>query len=127
MKRDEISEEDRPLSEQFRLVALAWCDAKHEPYSDGHLGEVTNLMQWRQAILSSGAPTIRVVRFKGELYATEGSHRLAAAAYLGIIPKIWIDESEVDALPEGHWQKVSDTLPSYEFPHVMALEEKSFK
>lgn len=94
--------------------------AKHPPYEDGHLGEVTQDMR------AQGAPTIRVVRFNGELYATEGSHRLAAAAYLGVIPRVWIDEVTVDALPDSHWRKVADGLTSYEFDHVLALEPKDF-
>lgn len=95
--------------------------AKHPPYDDGHLGEVVNDMR------VAGPPTIRVVRFNGELYATEGSHRLAAASYLGVIPKVWIDETIVDALPDGHWEKVSEKLPAYKYDHVLALEAKAFK
>ena len=95
--------------------------AKHPPYEDGHLGKVVDEMR------QLAAPTIRVVRFRGELYATEGSHRLAAACYLGIIPKLWIDEEEVTTLPDEHWVKVADGLPAYEFDHVLALEPKDFK
>ena len=94
--------------------------AKHSPYEDGHLAKVTDEMRL------TGAPIIRVVRFKGELYATEGSHRLAAAAYLGVIPRVWIEETEVDALPDEHWQKVSERLPDYEFDHVLGLGEGDF-
>ena len=94
--------------------------AKHPPY-DGHLAQVVDDMR------VAGPPTIRVVRFQGELYATEGSHRLAAAAYLGVIPRVWIEEAEVDALPDEHWQKVAEGLPVHEFPHVLALSEKEFQ
>lgn len=61
--------------------------AKHEPYEDGHLGDVYNDM------LVHGEPTIRVVEFEGELFATEGSHRLAVANHLGLPVKVVIEET----------------------------------
>ena len=95
--------------------------AKHPPYNDGHLGQVVDEMRVQ------GPPTIRVVRFQGELYATEGSHRLAAASYLGVVPRIWIEETEVDALPDEHWRKISEGLPAHAFDHVLALGAEDFK
>jgi hypothetical protein len=47
--------------------------AKHEPYTDGHYDEVMREMEVQ------GQPTIRCVERNGQLYALEGSHRLAVA------------------------------------------------
>lgn len=95
--------------------------AKHEPYTNGHLGEVIEDMKLR------GAPTIRVMNFNGELYATEGSHRLAAASILGLIPKVVIEIPDSGAIPEEHWTKVSFTLPRHEYDHVLSLDLESFR
>lgn len=94
--------------------------AKHPPYEDGHLGEVIDDMKL------AGPPTIRVVKFQDEFYALEGSHRLAAAHYLGLNPKVVIEESAADALPDHHWKKVSKTLPEYDFDHVLKLDLQNF-
>jgi hypothetical protein len=83
--------------------------AKHLPYDDGHLGKVAADMDHH------GAPTIRVVEFDGELYAIEGSHRLAVAKERDIAPKLVVETTEDDALPSGHWKRVAATLPAYTF------------
>lgn len=90
--------------------------AKHEPYTNGHLGKVVEDMKL------AGPPTIRVMRFNGELYATEGSHRIASAHQLGLIPKVVIEMENSDTLPDEHWKKVSETLPTYDFDHVLKLD-----
>jgi hypothetical protein len=101
-------------------AAVTTVRAKHFPYEDGHLGQVVADMKLH------GAPTLRVVKFQGDLYALEGSHRLAAAAYLGVIPKVVIEQTEVNSLPDGHWEKVGGGLPEYEFGHVLALDLAEF-
>lgn len=95
--------------------------AKHLPYENGHLGEVTRDMALQ------GPPTITVVKFGEKLYALTGSHRLAAAEHLGLIPKIVIEPAEAAALPDEHWRKVAETLPEYEFDHVLALDLSEFE
>ena len=95
--------------------------AKHLPYDNGHLGKVVQDMQ------VAGAPTIRVMRMNGELYATEGSHRLASAHHLGEIPKLVVEIEETTHLPDEHWMRVSETLPVYDFEHILLLDLKSFQ
>ena len=94
--------------------------AKHLPYENGHLGEVVADMRLR------GAPTIRVVEFDGSLCATEGSHRIAAAHHLGLIPKVVIEPSDGDSVPVDYLARVRDGLPMYEFDHVLALDLSAF-
>jgi hypothetical protein len=82
--------------------------AKHEPYADGHLAEVTS------AMLKLGAPAIEVVEWRGDYFAIEGSHRLAAAHHLGLAPTLIVsvpDLVEPDA--EKFWEQVKETLPHY--------------
>ena len=55
---------------------------------------------------------VRVVRFRG----------LAAAAHLGVIPRVWIEECEAWGL-EGHWARIAGSLRVYEFDHVLGLGE----
>ena len=81
--------------------------AKHAPYEDGHLGEVVAQMR----VL--GPPTIKVVRYADELFALEGSHRLAAADYLGMTPIF--EELEPDLPDTGWWASIKASLPRYEF------------
>lgn len=95
--------------------------AKHLPYENGHLGEVTHDM------IEMGEPTIRVMKYQNEYYALEGSHRIAAAHHLGKIPKLVIEIEETNTLPDSHWDKVSNTLPEYEFSHFLVLDLNSFK
>jgi hypothetical protein len=94
--------------------------AKHLPYTDGHLDEVSLDME------HAGSPTIRVVKFENEFYALEGSHRLALAFRYGLIPKIIVLESEVEGCDE-FYRRIKGTLPVYDFEHVLVLEEKKFK
>jgi len=95
--------------------------AKHPPYEDGHLGEVALDMDHH------GAPTIRVMKFEGDYYALEGSHRLAVADHRGVTPKLVVEIEETDALPSEHWKRVADTLPLYEFEHALVLDLNEFK
>ena len=83
--------------------------AKHDPYFDtGHAGEVIDEMK----VL--GPPTINVVDWRGELYAVEGSHRLFAAHFLGLIPNLIISYPErYDSTDEEFWSRLSTRLPHY--------------
>jgi len=84
--------------------------AKHLPYYDsGHLGEVIEEMRLL------GRPEIRIVQYGGEFYALEGSHRLAAADYLGITPNFVIVGQGADSQTYRFWNKIRDRLPCYEF------------
>ena len=94
--------------------------AKHEPYETGHLGDVVSEME------QVGAPTLRVMEHDGELCATEGSHRLAAAHYLGVVPKLVVEVPDVDDTLLDHWGKVAEVLPAYDFDHVLVLDLKEF-
>ena len=82
--------------------------AKHPPYTDGHLGEVMNEMD----VL--GAPSIRVVDYRGEYFAIEGSHRLASAYIKGIAPNLIIeDQDRLTPEDEDHLERVKGGLPKY--------------
>src|ERR1035437_1859173 len=83
--------------------------AKHDPYySTGHLGEVVAEMK----VL--GPPTINVIDYRGDYYALEGSHRLAAAYFLGLVPNIKVLEPDrTDPVDEKFWDHMKDSLPSY--------------
>jgi len=83
--------------------------AKHDPYwNTGHLGEVTAEME------TFGPPSIRVVEWRGELFAVEGSHRLAAAHALGLVPNVIVEHPErYDSSDEGFWDSRRDKLPHY--------------
>lgn len=94
--------------------------AKHEPYPDGHLGEVVAEM------VQIGPPTVRVMEHGGELCATEGSHRLAAAYQLGLTPKLVVEVPDVDAAIEEHWEAVAAVLPAYDFDAVLVLDLRKF-
>ena len=94
--------------------------AKHEPYINGHLGEVASEMQ------QVGAPTLRVMSHNGKLCATEGSHRLAAAHALGLIPKLVIEVPDTDGLLNEHWDSISQVLPTYNFDSVLVLDLSIF-
>lgn len=98
--------------------------AKHPPYDNGHLGRVVEEMRVQ------GAPTIRVVEFCGNLYAMEGSHRLAAAHHLGLVPKFVAEVGQLAdeiAVSSEHWTKVAETLPEYRFEEALLLDLKDFK
>lgn len=94
--------------------------AKHEPYTNGHLGEVVIEME------QVGAPTLRVMDHAGRLCATEGSHRLAAAHQLGIIPKLVIEVPDADSALVLHWDSVAVVLPTYDFESVLVLDLREF-
>lgn len=89
--------------------------AKHEPYENGHLGDVVSEMKL------TGPPTIRVIEFDGGFYAVEGSHRLASAYHLGLEPKIVIMPQDSEGLDE-YWARVARTLPSYDYKFVYILD-----
>ena len=81
--------------------------AKHLPY-DGHLAEVVSDMK------RLGPPTISVVDYRGDFFAVEGSHRLAAAHYLGLIPKINVlDQDRLGPEGEEYLDKIKTWIPSY--------------
>lgn len=87
--------------------------AKHEPW-DHRIGKVVEDMR------RLGPPTLRAVHYH-HFFALEGSHRLAAAHYLGLSPRLLIEPFDVsdDAL-RGFWARVRLRLPSYEFPGLTA-------
>ena len=94
--------------------------AKHEPYWDtGHLADVISEMRL------AGPPTIRVLEYKGKLFAVEGSHRLAAAHYLELIPKLIVLTPDSVGYDE-FLERIIPTLPQYEFEYVLKLTEASF-
>lgn len=93
--------------------------AKHPPYRDGHLGRVAHDMDL------AGAPTIRAIRFGGELFALDGSHRLALAHERGVPPKVIILEPDAAGCEE-FFERVRGSLPAYDFDYVLALEEVAF-
>jgi hypothetical protein len=90
-------------------------------YTNGHLGKVVTEMQ------QVGPPTLRVMDHGGNLCATEGSHRLAAAHQLGIVPKLVIEVSDADGGLVSHWDAVVPTLPTYDFNSVLVLDLREFK
>ena len=94
--------------------------AKHPPYEDGHLGKVASDMD------CYGAPTIRVIEFEGELYAIEGSHRLAVAHHRGVTPKLVVELPDPCGLPSEHWRGIIAGLPIYEFEHTLVLRLANF-
>jgi hypothetical protein len=94
--------------------------AKHPPYNNGHLGEVVRDMELE------GSPTIRAVEYKGELFATEGSHRLAAAHHLKVVPKIVIEEEIKDDGLNFFWDQVKKRLPRYCFDNLLVLDLRRF-
>ena len=83
--------------------------AKHDPYwNTGHLGEVAAEME------KIGPPSIRVVNWRDEFFAVEGSHRLAAAHALGLVPNVIIEHPERhDPCDESFWDSCRDKLPHY--------------
>lgn len=93
--------------------------AKHDPYTNGHLGDVARDMD------HAGAPTVRVVAYAGELYALEASHRLFLAHERGLIPKVIELEPDTPGC-EAFFERVRGTLPAYDFPHVLLLKEAAF-
>lgn len=96
--------------------------AKHEPYDDGHLGEVLNDME------VAGQPTIRVMKFNSLYCAIEGSHRLAAAYYNDLEPKIVVEIADIPTSSEieSYFMSLIKRLPYYDFPHVHILNLEQF-
>lgn len=99
---------------------MAAVFAKHLPYEDGYLASVVFEMR------TQGAPTIRVIEAMGNLYALEGSHRLAAAHYLGLVPKFVAEIPELEDYAQHHWIKVAETLPEYRLDSALLLDLKLF-
>jgi hypothetical protein len=96
--------------------------AKHLPYNDGHLGEVLDTMQ------HAGPPTIRTIIHGKHLIALEGSHRLAGAHILGLIPKLVILEPDLNQGPlDNFFNQAIATLPVWQFPFVWKLYLNKFK
>ena len=105
---------------QVRNPILKTIRAKHEPYTNGHLGEVVVEME------QVGTPTLRVMNHDGELCATEGSHRLAAAYALGLVPKLVVEIPDTDDALTAHWDKIATALPTYDFDSVLVLDLNAF-
>ena len=70
----------------------------------------------------AGPPTIRIARTTAGLFALEGSHRLAAAWYLGLEPKLVALPTEVVDYAPARWAAVALTLPSYRFGGAVILD-----
>lgn len=82
--------------------------AKHEPYTDGHLGKVWASMQ------ELGVPAIEVVEWRGDYFAVEGSHRLACAFEEGICPDLIITVPDLTGPEaEAFWDEAKKRLPCY--------------
>lgn len=96
--------------------------AKHEPYFEtGHLAHVIEEMR------TQGPPTIRVMlQPDGTYHALEGSHRVAAAHYLGLEPKLVVEIPECGDELERFWSTITDRLPVYEFPSIFVLKLSDF-
>ena len=94
--------------------------AKHEPYEDGHLGDVIAEMQL------AGTPTLRCVEWRDGYYALEGSHRLAAAFILALPVKVVLLEPDAGEGLERFWDRVAPDLPSYNFMNVTGLRLDAF-
>lgn len=82
--------------------------AKHEAY-DHRIGKIVKEMR------ELGPPKLRAVLFEGELFALEGSHRLASADYLGLVPEIILEKTESDTALDIFWKFAKERLPKYEF------------
>ncbi len=90
--------------------------AKHEP-EPGHLRDVLEDMR------RLGPPTIRCVRWRGELYAIEGSHRLKAAFELGLTPNVIAIEADRFFGEDENWLDwLKFVLPPYSW--IVAFEKK---
>ncbi len=94
--------------------------AKHEPYTDGHYDEVMREMEVQ------GQPTIRCVERNGNLYALEGSHRLAVAFSSGVEPKVVVLTQDADEGLDAFWDRVAPNLPRYDFDRVHVLDMRRF-
>jgi len=82
--------------------------AKHEPYGPGERRAVILKM------VELGAPTIRCVLWRGELYALEGSHRLMAAHLLELKPNLELVEPDrLTGEDEAFWEQLKERLPHY--------------
>ena len=81
--------------------------AKHLPYSDDHLARVIADMR------RLGAPSLRCVRYRGHVIAIEGSHRLAAAHHLGLVPLLRLlppDSSNSSSELDAFWDRALSSL-----------------
>jgi len=82
--------------------------AKHEPYGPGEKRAIVSQM------MELGAPTIRCVEWRGELYALEGSHRLMAAHILELTPVLEVLEADrLSGEDERFWDRLKERLPHY--------------
>jgi hypothetical protein len=83
--------------------------AKHDPYWDtGHLGDVVEEMK------TLGTPIINVVEWRGDYYATEGSHRLWAAHNLELVPNFNVSYPDYyDPSDESFLEIAKLRLPHY--------------
>ncbi len=94
--------------------------AKHEPYKNGHIADVAAVMD------VAGQPTIRAIERNGDLYALEGSHRLALCFERGIEPKIVLEIRDTDESLDSFWDRVAPDLPRYDFDTVHVLDLTKF-
>ena len=83
--------------------------AKHDPYwNTTQPSKVINEME------ELGPPTINVVAYRGDYFATEGSHRLFAAWLLELVPNLIISDPErFDQSDEEFWETVKERIPHY--------------
>lgn len=79
-----------------------------------HAPEAEKLTEVMATMRELGAPTIRAVDCGDYLMALEGSHRLAAAAELGLAPKLDIlEQDEIVPASEFDWTESLDSGESY--------------
>ena len=90
--------------------------AKHEAY-DHRIGKIVKEMR------TLGRPILKAVEYKGDIFAIEGSHRLASADYLGLSPIIKLIPVESDDKLDMFWSMVKDRLPVYEFDNIEIIRE----
>ena len=87
--------------------------AKHLPYNNSKLNGVIEEMK------ELGSPTIKVVNYKNEYFAIEGSHRLAACNFLNKSLNIIVVEENNSSEVDAFWDKVKERLPKYYFKEIL--------
>jgi hypothetical protein len=87
--------------------------AKHPPW-DHRIGLVVQDMR------RLGPPALKGIMFEGNIFALEGSHRLAAAEYLFLSPIFTLVQPDVpDSGLVDFWHLARERLPQYRFPHLL--------
>jgi PadR family transcriptional regulator PadR len=88
-----------------KTIVRVW--AKHEADPERYRGVLEEMREL-------GPPTIRCVEFRGQLYALEGSHRLAAAWALELCPILDIVEPDFPlSEADSFWEGARVNLPAY--------------